>query len=459
MTRGPWLAGLVALALACSSCAPRQLRPRLDPITATERECEQGEELDQCVELGLMYEDGARFEPDKDAAARPRKRRRRPPPKPRVLVADRARARALFERACSGGEGLGCFHLGRLAADATSADAQYVRGCQLKDLASCTAHALALEHGLGIAADREAGRALMRKTCSDGHPRACVNVGVVEYNENVDTAHRREGQHLIERGCYGGDALGCHYLAQIELPAATTRWELLRLRDKEEEACEHGVAAACAAAGAMFRDGVTTLELPQRGHEYERERAFEDEDSDRSGLDAERAVELFQHGCALGDPDACQGVFLALVDGDGIAQDVGKATRMAEEQCTAGHLPSCQSLGYFYELGLGVERDVERAESLYRRVCDVGDAAAAGACSNLAELFADRRELEQAVVLARRGCELGDARGCNAGGVFIVTGAWPGDRAEGLAMLQRACDLARSTVDIEEFCAAAARYH
>jgi hypothetical protein len=76
--------GAAAVVAACAAREPRPLRPRLDPITRAERECDDGE-LDECIELGLMYEHGARFDPDAADEDedhdddRPRKRRRPPP--------------------------------------------------------------------------------------------------------------------------------------------------------------------------------------------------------------------------------------------------------------------------------------------------------------------------------------------------------------------------------------------
>jgi TPR repeat protein len=455
-----------AVVAACAAREPRPLRPRLDPITRAERECDDGE-LDECIELGLMHEQGARFDPDAADEDedhdddRPRKRRR-PPPPPRTLVADLARARSLYERVCNEGEGLGCYHLARLTSDAARVAALHARGCELKEPRACTAHALDLERGTGIPADPDAGRALMRETCFHGHARACVNAGVAAHNENADTAHRGEGKRLLREACAMGDPLGCHYHALVEATAPRTRVELLRLREVHEDACDRGVGAACAVAGAMYRDGVRPTASERGGHygdldvyyEYSEIEGVEGVADDET----RRAAELFDRGCALGDPDACQGLFLALVDGEGVPADLARAVRMADAQCRAGHVPSCQSFGYFHEEGLGVPQDLARAEALYRQACDAGGALGAGSCSNLAELVAERGELEQAVALSRRGCDLGDARGCNAGGVFIITGAWPGEPDEGRAMIRRACELASSGVDAQEFCADAGRH-
>lgn len=473
--------GFVACALALAACGsvarlagkpPARPEPEeRDSITRLEIGCNL-DYMGDCFELAKLYEHGWRAwadehrfyndEEDEEDEDVEYEKNGSPDEVPRVvayvgrprreLAPVPAKARALYERLCTVDRvDAACYEAGRMhrdgvgtPVDLATADAWFVHGCDLEEDQACTAHAYALEHGLGVDADVAAGRALMRATCDRGHARACTNAGVPLASGDGVERNDYEAHVLFERACRNNDPLGCHYWAVVIHRSSTSAQQLRRAFDYEVSACHAGVGPACAVAGRLYRGGTEET--------VEREASDDLTEEERLSY----AAELFHKGCELGDADACQGYFLALLDGDGVDQDVRTASRMAEAQCADGHLPSCQSLAYFYELGLGVFQDLKRAEALYRKTCDTLTLDGAGSCSNLAELLADRGDRAQAVVFAHKGCDLGDARGCNTGGMFIVNGSWPGTRAEGVEMIQRACKLAVGADEIADYCGAAA---
>lgn len=90
------------------------------------------------------------------------------------------RRRTLLEKACKGGDGIGCNMLGEMHArgrgvpkDATRAAALYGRGCELRYSPACTALGEATLRGEGVPQDRTRGIQLIRQGCRAGHTHAC----------------------------------------------------------------------------------------------------------------------------------------------------------------------------------------------------------------------------------------------------------------------------------------------
>lgn len=146
-----------------------------------------------------------------------------------VLATDPARAIRGFQRACDGGEGLGCHGIANAYRSGTGVPVDPVRAlgfdraaCDRKHGPSCLSLARSYERsaeGLGNPkrADEEMGRAasLFFKGCEGGAFEACGESARL-YLWGVGTPVNAQGaRSLAERGCLGGDAGACKLLSVL----------------------------------------------------------------------------------------------------------------------------------------------------------------------------------------------------------------------------------------------------
>ena len=92
-----------------------------------------------------------------------------------------ARARALFDRACRGGDDKGCYNLGVM-----------------------------FSKGDGGARDEARARALFAQACKGGFVKGCYNLGLMF--SKGDGGARDFARALFDQTCKGGNAKGCSKL-------------------------------------------------------------------------------------------------------------------------------------------------------------------------------------------------------------------------------------------------------
>jgi hypothetical protein len=120
-------------------------------------------------------------------------------------------------------------------------------------------------------------------------------------------------------------------------------------------ACDRGRADACAALGALYRQG---LGIP---------------------VDECRAATLFDKACTGGAADGCVGLGLMYEDGLCLEQDGSRAAALYEKACLANAGMGCKNLGDLYLSGEGVARSPARAVAYYKQACALGVSAACDA--------------------------------------------------------------------------------
>jgi len=116
--------------------------------------------------------------------------------------------------------------------------------------------------------------------------------------------------------------------------------------------------------------------------------------------DEQRAVDLFRHGCDVGEGSACFNLASLHHEGravpldrprsivlmrascagfsEQVTRDYPRAAQLLEKGCDGDVALSCGALGDLYAKGLGVRQDAKRASTLWRRACAGGVTAHCG---------------------------------------------------------------------------------
>jgi TPR repeat protein len=205
---------------------------------------------------------------------------------------------AVVERACDGGDGYACFHLG-LAASEADAPAYHRKGCGLDYAKSCHNLGWAYKKGEGVPKDEKAGLELSEKGCRLGDSKAC------------DTLATETGK--FEHYCTLWGAIACYYVVSAEtkngetaqnadrvvalgMAAAVRGYDVAArmlshyLKDNERHCnADKSDADACAAAGSGYAAG------------WDGSRA----DATTRAEQKKRALLLLDRSCAAGAKNMC----------------------------------------------------------------------------------------------------------------------------------------------------------
>jgi TPR repeat protein len=244
------------------------------------------------------------------------------------IGSDAARARALLDRGCAGGDRRSCDALGLVLVSGEENNRDYSRAAPLLNAAcnddvgaSCSALANMAFVGVGVPADPNRALALAEKGCVLDNARACATFGLLlSSGEDLALDLRRAGPPLV-KACAAAVPSGCEILEK---------------------------AAA----------------LAVQGEDPRMERA--------AGL------ELFDAACTGGQPRACGALGAFLAEGLFDRAEPIRASAAFERGCTLNHAMSCASLAEAYQAGRGVSRDKDRARSLAEKALaiDPGNAEA-----------------------------------------------------------------------------------
>lgn len=328
---------------ACHASGNAHLQAELLDLAAAARDfeigCENGHFL-SCSALGLLYQDG------------------------RGVAHDDARAEALYEKACGGGAGVGCYNLGLLHADEPErakveyerAAAAYQRSCAAGELAWCMNLGVLYEKGHGVTADRAEAARIYRDACDRGHGDSCGNLAALQGSGPEGPIDLPGTVALADRACGGGSAVACTVYAQLMLrggPGLLLDKE--RVLDALRKACSGGVGYGCGVLGAVYGLGDLVPADDAKAHHFQ------------------------ARACALGQSDACFVQAQVALEG-GPAPDFEGAARWFERACNIGHGEACGMLGGLHQLGRGVPADEIRAEALFVEGCRRGDG---GSCVEL----------------------------------------------------------------------------
>jgi TPR repeat protein len=239
-----------------------------------------------------------------------------------------------------------------------------------------------------------------------------ASVGISSVGDCDGVKGTPETVALFEKACNAKDGPGCFELAKRLWCGAGIARDHVRAVRLAEQACDEGVAAACANAA------LGNLEMGDRA----------------------RAFSYADKGCKGGDIPACNNVALMLMQGP--AANPQRAAQMFNDLCAKGNTLSCGNLSMMYWLGLGVEKDLLRAKALAAKACDAGILTG---CNTLGAIATEEgpEGVKTAIALFDRVCNAGDPNGCdNLGQVLTGAAAGAPDNKERAAIaFKRACDL------------------
>lgn len=231
---------LLALALGligCSSSASGSRAidggGRLDPVTdvnQARQACESGIAA-ACVQLGdtsegervAWYERGCKAGA-LDGCAKLGFQR--------LAAGDISDARSLFEKACDGGNGLGCANLGALYAD-----------------------------GEGVDRDPNKARGLFERACTSNDGFGCASLGAMSWlGEGGEDQAIERAIELFQKGCSQGSVIGCTWLGIAYQTGRGIESNPPQARVLYTKSCEAGDPAACLQLGRLLQAGASGVE-------------------------------------------------------------------------------------------------------------------------------------------------------------------------------------------------------
>ncbi len=179
---------------------------------------------------------------------------------------------AAYEQACDFGNPLGCTNLGWIyqygkdvAVDLEAAARLYTRGCDGtrcsgRNLLGCVNLGRMYRDGIGVKQDAQRAIVLFKDVCERGDPhdaenaaRACSAAGTTSiYGKGVEP-DVAAALLLLEKGCDGGDTMGCFNLGVLyELGNEVPR-DVPRALGYYKRSCDRGDAEACERGAALRR--------------------------------------------------------------------------------------------------------------------------------------------------------------------------------------------------------------
>lgn len=349
--------------------------------------CEGGS-VDACAALGQAYERGLGVEQNRPVAE------------------------ILYRQACNGAVAKACLDMGLLALAAIDqsgyqdAAMAFQRGCQLGQVDACEQHALSLDIGNGIIANRAAAEALRRETCQRGGVAACRSLARSLLEPDRSQVEHEEAVALWDSQCRAlqaetcGDAIN-YWKIQPEPPHALIDAYL-------DNACKAGDGWSCIDSGLRIYRG------------------------ERSPFDPAQALALFDRGCSLAKAYCWA------------ASDI-REEKALDGQCRAGNGAACQGLGRIYARSSSPLADPVRALALLGPACE---ADGGQVCSEAASVVVGQgtrpgQTMDAAGLQAylERGCTTGVDGACDWLASELLSGRlFVQDRPRAFALYAQRCE-------------------
>ena len=288
------------------------------------------------------------------------------------------------------------------------------RGCEL-DPKYCGTLAEFYRLGFGIAAPDQPEATRYYKAACEAGGGWCENFGRRAHDGIGMTADPAAAQAALERGCKGGWATTCYQAAQYLVAAKT---DDARASAIAIMGCDGKHGSSCYLAGWLASMG-------------------------RAGGPAspERALVLYERGCALTSPVACDAAGAAYRAGAGAPADPKKAIERFEQACTgtADELfaAACRSwamMAYFGEAGA---KDAKVALAAFTRACKYGEP---DTCGFLGTLVTETGgTLEPVLAVIEQSCKDGHEQACIALGNQLAASPRETDRRKAFDVFVASC--------------------
>lgn len=343
-------------------------------------------------------------------------------------------AELLYREACTGGQGEGCFKLGKLlryadsktwndraSGDMSVSAALFVRACRMGWAEGCEAQADDLAYGIGVERDPVAAQALLRTTCEGGSARTCNRLAGQLIVAPANETDRSDGFALLDRQCRAGQAEACNDAARFWARFEGSEAPIIRTYDVL--ACDAGDGRVCALLGTALMRG----QWP--GLTYDDPRNL--------------ALGYFERACKL-SPVHCENAAMIRDEPQIVAA------------CAGGDRAACNRLVAAYGLPGGAFEDLPQAVSLLGWLCDrvTSEQDVLDVCAPAGERavsllvsgpFADPPPDPVRVDnYLTRACTAGSDTACGTLAEALATGAGlPQDLPRALALDETRCDAGR----------------
>lgn len=274
--------------------------------------------------------------------------------------------------------------------DLSRAESLYQRACDGGDPLAC--FSLGRMYSDALPMQDKAGKApeLLRQSaegfdrqCQAGQARSCLDLAAmyqagrgVERSTEKSAALHAKAAPILERDCQAGVARSCVDLSGLVFAGNGVSKDENRAVNLIERACELGDRRACARSAADFATG--RIHVPK---------------------DPARATKYFKKGCELQDQAACHMYAKALFDGAGVPTDARQAARLHQLACDRQIAAACRDLARMHAAGQGVKKDPSREADLLKRYVSLrANACSEGIAEECAELARDYRNGDAAGV-------------------------------------------------------------
>jgi len=338
---------------------------------------------------------------------------------------------ALYRRACDGGEAHACtliaFKMSRgdgVPQDQAGAVKIYERSCTANDELGCAYLARSYYTGTGVAQDQPRAVAMFERGCTGDNPNwfACAYLGEAYDEGRGVKADNVKAFDYTRRSCdYGRIVSACSRLGTMQ-----------RARGQLEAAAEHyGLACSSHDSDACIGYALVLIDqgAPAKAMTSLHAQCFDEhlgelcvvggswlaDGTHHVHADAGQAMEYFEAGCRVDEPDACA---LGGQQTDA-AQDYAAARRLNQRGCELGNAAACNYFGNEQELGEGAAVDEAAAIVSYQRSCEMavtGDkhGPQAWGCTHEALLARKHGDETRALTLLHKACDWSDQPACDA---------------------------------------------
>ena len=280
----------------------------------------EAKHADACAELGYAYSNGKGITPDP------------------------VRARELAERACDGGSRNGCANLsiylllGRGGPiDLARAATVSRKACDAGDGNACSRLADLYEDGRGVTKDLIAARRISQRACDHGG--GCNNLGVLYMKGIGGDADPKKAKELFEAACKNDEPTACVNVGKIwrngdidDLVDSGKAVEYFEL------ACKGGDQEGCKLRDEVAADARAACEREARkcnNWGYMNEKGYGVQ------LSRQAAIKIYERACKAGSSRACMNLGYIYSEGTAVPLDRKKARRYYERACKLNDDEGC----------------------------------------------------------------------------------------------------------------------
>lgn len=248
--------------------------------------------------------------------------------------------------------------------------------------------------------------------CEKKDATACVVAANNIFHGRGGIVPKPKAVEYYQRGCDGGDMLGCNNLGNLYLGGFGVKQDVSRAVSLYKRACDKGEPDGCLNLGVV-------LVNPK----------------DKKRYDPNRGLQVLARACKLGQVSGCH-LAGVLGLGDEAKGQVALAVERLNTACTSGVIESCMTLGNVYGKEDIGPTDLEKSKHFFGRACDLGKA---DACVFLGKIHLGK-DRERAHSYYMKACALGTATSCTVAGLDFQEGSGTArDLKKANALFEKSC--------------------